>query len=137
MKQPSPFGMLLTVEEADFEKMQDFFSAIYEGCDGWKPGELGGIKFASMFRDGEVEVALFVKAPDNPLDDAFTSLRVNSVEESAKKIEAAGGKIMFPIGPCPCTGASFTIAQAPNGQQFMIVSGDLKLRDNRLAENPD
>ena len=116
-KLPEPFGTCLTVNDIDGELK--FYKNLYQH-DEITEGVFAGIRYVSLMRDGEVAICLFQKGADNPLQDQFPVVKVDSVPSYIEKVKAAGGKTLIPTNACPCTGAPFSVQQDVAGNQFMI-----------------
>jgi predicted enzyme related to lactoylglutathione lyase len=116
-KLPEPFGMSVTVKDLDSAK--NFYTRLYHH-DGVKGGVFAGIRYLSLMRDGETCVNIFEAGADNPLQDVFPTLKVDSVPGYVEKIQSIGGKVVVPPSTCPCTETAFAIVADDQGNQLML-----------------
>jgi predicted enzyme related to lactoylglutathione lyase len=62
-----------------------------------------------------------------PLNAYVNTISIDSIEETIKKIEANGGKIIQSKGPIPGIGW-FAVFQGPDGNSFGILQSDLNAK---------
>lgn len=114
---PDAFGMNVCVEDLDTARR--FYANLYQH-DQITEGTFAGIPYLSIMRDGETLVNISQKGDGNPLTDIFPTLKVDSVVEYIRKVEALGGDVLIPESECPCTGSPFAVCRDASGNQFMI-----------------
>lgn len=114
---PDAFGMSVTVD--DMAAANRFYQELYPH-DNVTNGVFAGIPYIGLMRDGETLVNIFQKGPGNPLADAITILKVESVAAYEQRVAALGGKVIISASTCPCTGSQFAVCEDVTGNQFMI-----------------
>lgn len=114
---PDAFGMSVTVE--NIGEAKQFYQQLYPH-DQVSEGVFAGIPYIGIMRDGETLVNIFQKGPNNPLADAITTLKVDSVADYEQKVAELGGQVLIPSSTCPCTGSQFAVCVDVSGNQFMV-----------------
>lgn len=115
-----PVVNALNLTVSDIEVTSAFYSTLFPEAE-IRDGAFAGINYRALVGDdGEVEVCFFEKGAGTPLADSFPTIMVGSVESYLSRIEAANGKVLIPVNPCPCTGAPFAICEDESGNQLMV-----------------
>jgi predicted enzyme related to lactoylglutathione lyase len=114
---PDAFGFSVTVD--DIDAAARFYAALYPE-NQMSHGVFAGIPYIAIMRDGETLVNIFQKTGDNPLQDVFPTLKVDSVRASQDRVKQLGGDIVIPSSTCPCTSAPFAVCVDVSGNQFML-----------------
>jgi predicted enzyme related to lactoylglutathione lyase len=109
----------MSVTVNDVAAASRFYQNLYPH-DEVSEGVFAGIPYVGIMRDGETLVNVFQKGPNNPLAEALTILKVESVPAYEQKIQALGGNVLISASTCPCTGALFAVCTDVSGQQFMV-----------------
>lgn len=114
---PESFGFSVTVN--DIESSRRFYADLYPH-DHISEGVFAGISYIAIMRDGETLLNIFEKTDENPLQDVFPTLKVDSVEHYQEWIKDLGGDVVIPSSIFPCTAAPFAVCVDVSGNQFMI-----------------
>ena len=116
------------IPAADVGKLKIF----YEGLFGWKiiKAPMGGMEYwlihtvptdekGMPLRPG-VNGGLFQKAPEQEGMKPVNYIAIESIDESLKKVEKLGGKIVVPKQQVPTVGW-IAVAVDPEGNQFGLL----------------
>jgi predicted enzyme related to lactoylglutathione lyase len=116
------------IPAADVGKLKTF----YEGLFGWKIFKvpMGGAEYwlihtvptddKGMLLKPGVNGGLFQKAPEQEGMKAVNYITIESIDESLKKVEKLGGKILVPKQQVPTVGW-IAVAVDPEGNQFGLL----------------
>jgi predicted enzyme related to lactoylglutathione lyase len=113
---PEPFGIAAVSD--DMEAAREFYTKLYPYPV--TEGVFAGINYLSIMKDGATLVNVFQKSEQNPIKGMIPILKVESVAEYMKTVEALGGTVIIPEALCPCTNASFALCTDSESNQFMI-----------------
>jgi predicted enzyme related to lactoylglutathione lyase len=111
-KQNPPIGSLCFFDLAstDLDKTRSFYRDVF----GWKFAKQEGYEFV---QDGSPDGGALIMGGLRPCDEnggVLTYINVSNLEDTKKKVEKAGGKILRPRIDVPGYGA-FAVFQAPGG----------------------
>jgi predicted enzyme related to lactoylglutathione lyase len=120
------------IQASNVGKLKTF----YEGLFGWKifKAPMGGMEYwlihtvptdeKGMPLKPGVNGGLFQKAPEQEGMKAVNYITIESIDESLKKVEKLGGKILVPKQQVPTVGW-IAVALDPEGNQFGLLQPEM------------